>query len=87
MTALILIVTAVSLATWAGWALWRSPLLRTQSADEGQPRGFIQKQVRYQTSFFVLAVVVAVLANSLATQGSGQVFGIGELNRVRLDLI
>jgi membrane protease YdiL (CAAX protease family) len=49
------------------------------SADEGKPRGFIQKQVRYQTSFFVLAVVVAVLANSLATQGSGQVFGIGAL--------
>ncbi len=79
MIALILIVTAVSLATWAGWALWRSPLLLTQNADEGQPRGFFQKQVRYQTSFFVLAVVVAVLANSLATQGSGQVFGIGVL--------
>lgn len=79
MIALILIVTAVLLATWAGWALWRSPLLSTHSDDEGQSRRFIQKQVRYQTSFFVLAVVVAALANSLATQGSGQVFGIGAL--------
>lgn len=79
MVALILIVSAVTLATWAGWVLWRSPLLLAQGVDEGHPKDFIQKQVRYQTSFFVLAVIVAVLAHSLATQGGGQVFGIGAL--------
>ncbi len=79
MIALILIVTAVSLATWVGWSLWRSPLLHIQSPDERPPIAFIQKQVRYQTSFFILAVIVAVLANFLATQGSEQVFGIGVL--------
>lgn len=79
MAALIVIVTAVCLTTWLGWALWRTPVLLSHSADEGQPRVFIQKQVRYQSSFFVLAVLVAVLANSLATQGSGQVFDIGAL--------
>lgn len=76
---LIFIITVVFLATLAGWALWRSSLLLTQSDDKGQPRRFIQRQVRYQTSFFVLAVVVAVLANSRATHGSGQVFGIGAI--------
>ena len=77
MSALILIVTIISLATWVGWALWRSPLLLNQSTDER--RGFIQKQIGYQTSFFSLAVVVAILACSLTAQESWQVFGIGIL--------
>lgn len=77
MSALIVIVTVISLATYAGWALWRYPLLINQSADEG--RGFIQKQIGYQTSFLLLAVGVAILAHSLTAQESWQVFGIGIL--------
>lgn len=79
MVALILIVSAVTLVTWAGWVLWRSPLLLAQGVDEGHPKDFIQKQVRYQASFFVLAVVVALLASSLAAHGGGKVFNIGAL--------
>lgn len=79
MLTLFVIVSAISLATYAGWTLWRSPLLSPQSANEGHPRGFIQKQIRYQASFFVLVVVVVQLAISLAFEGSGQVFGIGAI--------
>ena len=79
MIALVLIVIAIALATWAGWVLWRSPLLLTQSASECQSRQFIQKQVRYQILFFVVASVVAVLASSLATHEGRQVFSIGML--------
>jgi len=79
MIALFLILTAVSVATWAGWALWRSPWLLTQSIDERQPEGFIRKQVRYQTFFFVAAVAVALFANALRIEGSVQVFGAGTL--------
>lgn len=80
MLALVFIVIVVALATWAGWTLWRSLLLHANFTVGNSSRKFIQRQVRYQASFLLLALVVAVVASALAAQGTAQVFGIGTLN-------
>ena len=76
MLSLIIIVIAVFLATWAGWALQNS-LSPSTSTFVG---GFIQKQSKYQAAFLVVAVLVSVLSYAVSVQGAGQVFGIGALS-------
>lgn len=77
MSALIVIVIVIALATWGGWVLWRSPILFTESAVECKSRSFIQKQMRYQASFLAMALLVTVLAGFLAIQKDWNLFGIG----------
>jgi len=76
MLSLIVIVIAVLLATWAGWALWNS-LSPSTTTVAGE---FTQKQSKYQAAFLVVALFVAILSYGVSAQGAGQVFGIGALS-------
>lgn len=79
MLSLFLIIAAVCLATSAAWTLWRYLARHIADAIAESPRGFIQRQVRYQIAFGALAVIVVVLAHPLSTQERTRVFSIGAL--------
>lgn len=88
MLALIVIVIVIALVTWAGWVLWRSPILFTESAVECRSRSFIQKQVRYQASFLALALLVTVFAGFLTIPMGWKLFGIGLISApVQADIL
>ncbi len=73
-------IIAVLLATGAGWAVWRFLSAAPVTVILAKPNDFIVRQIKYQTFFLVVALVVAGLASVISTQGAHLVFSAGNLN-------
>lgn len=79
MSGIIFSTAAVLIATFIGWTLWRSPNLLfsrlTLHTDS-----FINKQIKYQASFFFIAVVIFCLAKVMSPDSISEVFALGRIN-------
>lgn len=67
----VIIIAVILFATWAAWQLW-SFLAPLPNVDD-QNSSFIRSQIKYQSGFLLIALLVIAFAYNL----SGQVLGIG----------
>lgn len=79
MFSIIVTITLVLFATLAGWWFWRTLLPALPRGVELHSIEIVDKQIRYQSLFFLVALCVSFIAAFVSHNDSAQTFALGDI--------